>query len=480
MDDLLHASGRLLLKQKEWQGVTLRAPSRPLAGSYRNLGLISAAVRKRYQWRHLVQMTVACLLVQTGHSRDIVAARFAPLSADQILGLLDADDPMAEAAPQGDHEALPDTSAGSTAWLDAAAREFVGLLAAGLVEQFKLAHAGQPVIHGPGLSANLVGALRRLAAICIVSGKAIRHDGAHALIDQARRPLRALDWDLEALDRPGFPYAGVRLLDPVTRMPTLDCIDIARRIASELDMREQQAFKELEATVDQFGSRGDEVYSALREYIVRHPVCRPSDMRRDMEAANMQLALPFLASCYQPLQPHHMVGGDFHRCPGCGAPMAASTISGHVACTVRQCLSFDAPVPAGDVRHVTAGLVVAKPHVQMYWCGPGLDEVALHDAASAAGVETVLYPWRDKCDLGMDNDRVGIDVKSHANPFLLASMLNADIGGLSLFGRRIIAVNDQSISRFANYLEIARRECERSDIEITSVAALKRELRASP
>lgn len=480
MDDLLNASGRLLLKQKQWRGVTLRPPSRPLAGSYRNLGLISSAVRKRYQWRHLVQLTVACLLVQTGASREAVAARFAPLSADEILGLLAAKDPMAATDLNDGLNAPFDTLNGDVPWLEQTAREFAGMLAAGLVEQFKLAHAGQPVIHGPTLSPKLISAQRRLAALYIASGKDVRHDGAHALIAQAHRPLRASDWDLPVLAQPDFPYAGVRLLDAVTRMPTLDCIDIARHIGSELDMREQQAFKELDATADQFGSRGDEVYSALREYIVRHPLCKVSDMRRDMEAKNMQLAMSFLASCYEPVQPHHLVAGGLHRCPGCGAPMVASTIGGHVCCAVRQCRSFDLPIPAGEVRIASSGLVVAKPHVRMYWCGPGLDEIALHDAAAAAGVQTVLYPWRDKCDLGVDEDRVGVDVKSHANPFLLAAILNADIGGLSLFSRKIIAVNDQAISRFANYLEIARRECVRENLEITSVATLKRELRASP
>jgi hypothetical protein len=415
-------------------------------------------------------------LVQSGNSRKEVAVRFAPLTAEEALKLIEANDAIAVTT----HPASVEANVKNDAWLDSTARDFAGLLAAGLVEQFKLAHAGHPVMQGPTLPAKLAAAQRLLAALYIASRKEVRYDGVHALIAQAHRPLRAADWGLAALDQRDFPYSGVRLLDRDTRMPTLDCIDIARNISSELDMREQQAFKELDATADQFGSRGDEAYSALREYIVRHPVCKVDDMRRDMETRNMQLAMPFLTSCYEPVQPHHLVSGGLHRCPGCGAPMAASTIVGHLGCTVRQCGSFDAPVPVGDVRQAITGLVVAKPHVRMYWCGPGLDEIALHDVASAAGVETILYPWRDKADLGLEDGQVGIDVKSHANPFLLAAMLNADIGGLSLFSRKIVAINDQSISRFASYLDIVRRECERTDVEIMSVAALNRELRASP
>lgn len=473
LDDLVSTTGKLLSMQSEWRGTPLRPPSRPLVVNYRSIGLVSPAVRKRYQWRHLVQLTVGCILVQVGHPRSAVAKRFQALGSDEVLSLLDANEPMAQPVtptPQIDPQ-----------WVERAAHEFVLMLAAGLVAQFKLAHAGQPLAHGPGLTPWLVGAMRRLAGLHVSFGQPVQHDGAHTLIAQARRPLRSVDWGLAIFDGPSFRFNGVRLLDSVTSMPTLDCIDIAQQIVSELDMKEQQAFDDLNAVCDQFGSRADEVYSALREYIVRHPVTHAGEFRRYLEARSMQLAMPFLASSYAPVQPHHLVRGTFHRCPSCATPMSECSIKGHVACAMRQCKSFDAPVPATGVQLATTPeTLVAKPHILMYWCGPGLDEVSLYDTAIGASIPAVLYPARDKCDLSTDGDRVGIDVKSHANPFVLATTLNRSIGGLELFSKKIIAVNDQAISRFPDYLDIARRECERSDVEITSVSALRRKLRASP
>lgn len=104
----------------------------------------------------------------------------------------------------------------------------------------------------------------------------------------------------------------------------------------------------------------------------------------------------------------------------------------------------------------------------------------MYDTASAdpPGLEVALYPGRDRCDLSLDADGTGIDVKSHANPFLLAASLNRGLGGLELYSTKVIAINDQAISRFPEYLEILRRECDRSDVEFKSVGALRRELRA--
>jgi hypothetical protein len=161
--------------------------------------------------------------------------------------------------------------------------------------------------------------------------------------------------------------------------------------------------------------------------------------------------------------------------------MRASNVDGHVGCVIRQCKSFDVAVPrakarAADLREA----LVAKPHILVYWCGPGQDEIALYDLAvsEALRLEASLYPRRDACDLSLDGHAIGIDVKSHASPYLLAEILNHDLGGLEGFESKIVAINDQAISRFPEYLDILRRECARSDVKFVSVNALRRDLRA--
>ncbi len=477
LDDLVQTAGELLLAQEVWDGRLLRAPTRSLVVDYRSNGVISPAIRKRYQWLHLTQLVVGCVLVQLGQTRKAVAMRLQSLTPDEVIGLLNGLDLELDTVTPSPASGQVDD--GLTHRL---AHDAVHLLAAGLVHHFRQARAGEALEHGLKVSVWLRGALSRLASLYLIFGLPVQNDGVHALVSRSRQPLREREWGLPVFDSPKFRFHGIRLLDGVTRLPTIECLDLARQITSELDLQEQQAFSQLSSVCDQFASRGNEVYSALREFIVRHPVTTAAEQRRFLEGRNMQLAAPFLASCYESVQPHHTVGGVLYRCSICGTPMVASVINNHVACAMRQCKGFDAPTTRVSATQASAReSLVAKAHILVYWCAPGQDEIALFDTAVAVppGLSATLYPARDKCDLGLDGDTVGIDVKSHANPFVLAESLIRGMGGLELFPTKIIAINDQALSRFPDYLNILRREFRRADVEITSVATLKRKLKAS-
>lgn len=476
LDALVAAAARLLSAQQTWQGQTLRAPTRSVVVDYRNVGLVAPSVRKRYQWRHLVQLVVACVLVQLGQSRKAVAKRFQSLTPAETIALLEQH--ATDFSSLSDSLCLAPSDQARALEL---AHEAVPLLAAGLVDHFRRARSGELLAHDAAMSAWLRGAMSRLASLFVIFGLPVQADGAHTLVAKCHQPLREREWGLPVLDSPDFHFHGIRLLDAVTRMPTIECIDLARQISSEIDLMEQQAFAQLNSTCDQFASRGNEVYSALREFITRHPVITATEQRNFLEARSMQLAAPFLSSCYEPVQPHHLVKGTLLQCATCGAPMVASTVEGHVSCPVRQCKAFDSPVHRTAARQASAqDSLVAKAHILVYWCGPGQDEIALYDTATAdpPGLSASLYPGRDKCDISLDGDAVGIDVKSHANPFLLAQTLDRGLGGLEFFAKRYIAINDQALSRFPDYIEILRRECSRQDVEFASVSALRRKLRA--
>jgi hypothetical protein len=284
---------------------------------------------------------------------------------------------------------------------------------------------------------------------------------------------------LPIFDSAQFRFQGIRLLDSTSRLPTIECIDIARQIASELDLQEQQAFAQLNSTCDQFVGRSSEVYTLLREFITRNPVTTAAEQRRFLEASHLQLAAPFLASCYEAPQPHHLIKGELRCCRHCGSPMSTSVVEDHISCPVRQCKAYDSPVRRDSTRAFgTQDCLVAKSHIRIYWCGPGQDEISIYDSAIAERLSAALYPGRDKCDVSLDDDVVGIDVKSHANPFLLADTLNRSLGGLELFAKKIVAINDQALSRFPEYLDILRRECRRRDVEFLSVNTLRRRLKA--
>jgi hypothetical protein len=397
------------------------------------------------------------------------------LAPGEVIALLESDAGFEDIA-EGGEEVLGDPSRG----LDLA-HEAVQHLAAGIVEQFERARAGHPLVHDIGVSPWLRSAMFRLAALHVMHGRQAKFDGAHTVVAMSCEPLRQQEWGLPVFDSSDFRFHGVRLLDPGSRLPTLECVDLAQRVSSELDLREQQAFAQLTSVSDLFSGRRDEVYTALRSFVIRHPTTTAAEQRRYLAAQNLQLAAPFLATCYETPQPHHLVQGALLSCATCGVPMKTSNVIDHVGCVIRQCKSFDVAVPRSRVRPLDlSDALVAKPHILVYWCGPGLDEIALFDYATSEPLrlDALLFPKCDACDISLDADTTGIDVKSHANPFLLAEILNHDLGSLERYDGKIIAINDQAVSRFPDYLEILRREFSRPDVKILSVSGLRRELRA--
>jgi len=244
LEDLAATVGRLLLEQGSWQGHALRAPSRSVVVDYRNVGIIAPAVRKRYQWLHLVQLVVACVLVQLGQSRKSVGVRIQSLAPNELVALLDRST-WDKAAPPA--LGTPEMAIDVRRALELA-HDAIPLLATGLADHFRRARAGRPLVHDAAMSPWLRSAMLRFASLYVLYGRAVQADGAHTLVAQCTQPLREREWDLPVFDAPEFHFHGIRLLDAGTRLPTIECIDIASHTASELDLKEQQAFAQLEST----------------------------------------------------------------------------------------------------------------------------------------------------------------------------------------------------------------------------------------
>lgn len=470
-EELAMVVGKMLGEEKTWQAKALHLPSLAQVIDYRRVGILSPAVGKTFNWRHVVELTVGCILVRFRHKRTEIAARFRELKTEEIIALLqrNLNDPID--LSREIISVVPDSD------LLEKMHEALLLLAAGLVAQHKLAKSGEALKHDSAMSQWLRGALSRLAALHVLCGVPVECDGVHALVARCTLPLQSSAWGLALLDLPNFRFHGIRLLDPTTRLPSIECLVMANQINSELDMLEQQAFAQLNSACDQFALRGDEAYSLIREFIVRHPVTTDAERRSFIEKNNLQLAAPFLAQCYEPTQPHHLVSQTLTSCDRCGFPLHRARLEGYLCCPNKLCIKYDSPRQRDAVRNISPDeALIARPHILFYWCGPGRDEIEIYDAA--VGLDSQLYPGRDSCDIGIQGSSLGIDVKSHCNPFVLADSLNDDLGRLDLFQRKIVAVNNQAISRFPDYLSILKQECRRNDLEIYSVSALIEKLRA--
>lgn len=126
------------------------------------------------------------------------------------------------------------------------------------------------------------------------------------------------------------------------------------------------------------------------------------------------------------------------------------------ACAIRQCRKFDTPVQS-VARTVGTDTVVANAAIMLYWVGPGLDEAAIYRHAIKCQGQARAYPDQDACDISLDSDAIGIDVKSHANPHVLIARLNRSPGGLTFYPKRIVAINDRALARWHGYLEVLKQ-----------------------
>jgi hypothetical protein len=268
------------------------------------------------------------------------------------------------------------------------------------------------------------------------------------------------------------------LIDPDRRIPTLDCAELARQSSSELDLREQLAFDALRSASEQLVGRQDEAYSTLRLWITEHPVTTVAEMRSFERENGLQMAASFLSRCYEPVSPRHLINGELHLCSTCGVPMRRSQGAPRLfSCTIHQCPKFDVPMDSVG-RDVSPETLIACAHILLYWVGPGLDESAVYRRALKLGLLPRAYPGRDACDISLEGDTVGVDVKSYSNPYVLADKLNkSSLGGLALYSTRIVAINNQVLTRFHGYLDVLRQRYSGSlPVRFMSVRELMKSL----
>jgi hypothetical protein len=448
MDELARKASALSAAYPVEENVHLPDTTRALVISYRTRKIIPPANGKQFTWDHLVRLLAARYLVMRGWNRDTVAQRLQEQSADYLVSHL-TDLSIAPAHAQPDNEV-------DEAQRIEEATIAVQLLAAGIVQQFGHVRRGEVLVQDASMSHLLAQAMLLLAGLFLKAGQDNVFGSVHDLLVCCQKPLTSVTFGLDIFSHETFPYKDLVLIDPGQRIPTLDCVELARQSSSELDLREQLAFDALRSASEQLAGHQEEAYSDLRLWITEHPVTSAAKMRSFAREEGLQVAASFLSACYEPVNPRHLINGELHVCSTCGAPMRRSRgVSSLFACTIPQCARFDVPVDS-VARDIGPETLIARAHILLYWVGPGLDESAIYRRAQKLGLAPRAYPGHDACDISLESDTVGVDVKSYSNPYLLAAKLNTSLGGLALYPTRIVAINDQVLARFYGYLDIVR------------------------
>ena len=299
--------------------------------------------------------------------------------------------------------------------------------------------------------------MQMLSKLCLTSTVSDIGDSIHCLSDLARR-LPVGDWGVPALASP-FRFAEAKLLSSEPVAPTEECRALAARGLSD-DAFEDIHHRQLREIVQRVRTeRRLQIYSVLRERIVRKPVYERRELSDFLEDNAVVVADEVLRrwSMEIPLGALRR-DGSFKICSNCGGllyPHRDIMAFPDGRCRIGPCLEEVPSSTAGATIEDASGWRIFTDDILAYWVGPGLSEIRLHDRLRAAGVDVVLYPRDDAADVGRSPE-VGIDVKSYSCPRLLGEILSERLGGLATFDRRYVAIPDAMVNRRPHYLDDLR------------------------
>lgn len=358
------------------------------------------------------------------------------------------------------------------------------LLAQGVLKAYERVLSGKYIIRQDDtfVPSELYAAMSRLGRLYLEEGKEDRAACVHDILARCKKELRSSDWGIAAFANEDFGFGTAILVDPIVGVPTGDCLEIARlsRSSGELNVLEDRFHRDLMEAAERMRSRKHETYSLLRGFIGRHPLIHQANLLDFIREKQLSYVQHIIEDFYTQAPACWTFEGNIYQCQRCGAmlrPHADKKAYPQGICPVRQCNLKGFAGISKVLLHEPSWLT-AKDPLLVYWVGPAIDELSIYDAAIARGLDAILYPDSDACDISINGTQIGIDAKSYSSPITLAMKLSRSIGGLIAYRRRIIAVSDEMVAREPRYiprLQAAIREnSEAKTLEIMTVSAVKK------
>jgi hypothetical protein len=323
----------------------------------------------------------------------------------------------------------------------------ITLLAQGINQQYDKLKDNSSIVrqNEDELEPQLIFALPRLSALYMCEGKEDKAASVHTVMEMATQPVK--EWGIDYLTNDNFPYQEIVLIDSETLVPTRESLELARQAGGQGEDQILEDFyhKRVRELVKSARSRQDELYTAIREFMVRHPLATSREIEEWKERLKFPKAKPIISSFYRDIPSQWTHNGLVHRCSHCHGLLKPHHDKKHYPdgiCVVNHCRrkgvfsKTDETLMADDMKLLNNQLLT-------YWVGPGLDEIQIYDAARQAGRNAKLYPNSDACDVSLEGNTVGIDAKSYSSALMLIKRLNTSISRLAEYDRKIIAISDE-------------------------------------
>lgn len=453
--------------------ISIEPPALRTIRLWRSKKLLSQPKGEKFKFRQILEGLATTLLLKRGWTLLAIGQVLPNLSeADierQILAESENRDPNWS-------EAIAQSSTFATSLRRATdiAEDAVVLLAQGVLKQYTRVLNQEIVRQDDSIPSELYRAMCKLGRLYIEEGLPDKAACVHTVLDHARHSFDSEIWQLKVFSQDDFRFSEVVLIDPDLYVPTSDCAEIAGANGGwgEDNVVEYRLYQRLKTYTEQLGVRRQHLgYTALRELAVRHSLIREKvlwDYLEDHQLTPLQEMI--IDTFFDRVPESWLIEEKANRCAHCGTLMHPHPNHKQFQkgrCPIRQCNSCYQPKVSEELDPKQHRLLVAKPQILTYWTGPGIDELAIFDAAKKQGLKAELYPESDLCDVSLNDYAVGIDAKSYISPVSLALRLNQSIGGLGYYRRRIIAISDQLIADNPSYLSTLRSTLSKKGDPVT-------------
>lgn len=322
------------------------------------------------------------------------------------------------------------------------------------------------VSRGPGSPVGLTSEDRRAMAlvsrVCLCAALPDYGAEIHELLALCTRPLG--EWlSVRQVSEAGLQDTTLLLEDDA--LPSLEAEELAKGFGSMTAGLEEQLFQKLHELLKKYpGERADTYYTAVREFVVRHPISSLSSLQGLSGTLPAALLMQLHTTFYEPIPDAWETGRGVPICATCGNALKAAKAG--LVCRTRACAASHRAEVAQHVR--ASESLRAVRALKQYWIEPGFDEIRLFDRIKAMGLAPTLYPKRDEVDIAVRE--IGIDLKAYSSPEILGRRFNQSIGELAKYRRKWVVIPDSFIEVTPNYLVRLASAAQRPEIEWLSVS----------
>lgn len=321
-----------------------------------------------------------------------------------------------------------------------------------LIEQRMIAGVDKKYGNPIGLTPEDRNAMALISRACLSLGLPDHGSEIHDLLVNCARPLGA--WlPLKEIEEAGL--LQTRLINDDYGSPTPEAEELAKGFSTLTAGVEEQLFSKFREELQRHPkTSANQYYTAIREFVVRHPLADGEEIKRFGSELPSMLWLLLQQHFYERVPYSWSINGQVSQCTYCGNAMRETVVG--MSCRTIACSESNPPRttisrPVDELFRVNRG-------IQQYWVEPGIDEIQLYDALVSRQVKPELYPFMDRVDIAVAD--IGIDLKAYSSPELLGGKIRNNKGGLTFYEQKWLVVPDWLVANTPQYLDRLRSALE--------------------